>query len=136
MDCRLAERPTFDANQLTGSKPITGLALAWRRWPRAGSTASAPATNAGPQAQRPSPGTGSAAHSDPQASSRKEARTMDKNRTDGAKREVKGAMKQFMGKITGNASKEKAGSVERQLGEVQKSAGEAADEIRDAAKKP
>ena len=60
---------------------------------------------------------------------------MDKNRTAGAKREMKGAVKEFFGKITGNESKELAGSVERKLGKVQKAAGEASDEVRDAAQK-
>ena len=60
---------------------------------------------------------------------------MDKNRKDGAERELKGTVKEFIGKVTGNESKELAGSVERKLGKVQKAAGEASDEIRDAAKK-
>ena len=60
---------------------------------------------------------------------------MDKNRTAGAKHELKGTVKEFIGKVTGNESKELAGSVERKLGKVQKAAGEASDEIRDAAKK-
>jgi uncharacterized protein YjbJ (UPF0337 family) len=60
---------------------------------------------------------------------------MDKNRTAGAKHELKGTVKELIGKVTGNESKELAGSVERKLGKVQKAAGEAADEIRDAAKK-
>ena len=61
---------------------------------------------------------------------------MDKNRTAGAEKELKGTVKEFIGKITGNEAKELAGSVERKLGKVQKAAGEASDEIRDAAKKP
>lgn len=60
---------------------------------------------------------------------------MDKNRNSGAKHEIKGAVKEFVGKITGNDSKELAGSVEQKLGQVQRKAGEASDEIRDAAKK-
>ena len=60
---------------------------------------------------------------------------MDKNRTAGAKHKLKGTVKEFIGKVTGNGSKELAGKVERQLGAVQESAGEASDEIRDAAKK-
>jgi uncharacterized protein YjbJ (UPF0337 family) len=60
---------------------------------------------------------------------------MDKNRTAGAKHEMKGAVKELIGKVTGNESKELAGSVERKLGKVQKAAGEASDEIREAAKK-
>lgn len=60
---------------------------------------------------------------------------MDKNRTSGAKHEVKGALKELAGKVTGNESKELAGNVENKLGKVQRKAGEAADEIRDAGKK-
>lgn len=60
---------------------------------------------------------------------------MDKNRSAGAKREIKGAVKELIGKVTGNEPKELAGSVERKLGKVQQAAGEASDEIRDAAKK-
>lgn len=59
---------------------------------------------------------------------------MDKNRGAGAKHEVKGAIKELTGKVTGNDSKELAGKVEHELGTVQRKAGEAADEIRDAAK--
>jgi len=50
--------------------------------------------------------------------------------------ELAEVVKEFIGKVTGNESKEMAGSVERKLGKVQKAAGEAADEIRDAVKKP
>ena len=60
---------------------------------------------------------------------------MDKNRTAGAKHKLKGSVKEFIGKVTGNESKEAAGKMERKLGKVQKAAGEASDEIRDAAKK-
>jgi len=60
---------------------------------------------------------------------------MDKNRTDGTKHEIKGAVKELVGKVTGNTSKEIAGNLEKNLGKVQRKAGEASDEIRDAAKK-
>ena len=60
---------------------------------------------------------------------------MDKNRTDGTKHEIKGAVKELVGKVTGNSSKELAGNLEKNLGKVQRKAGEASDEIRDAAKK-
>jgi uncharacterized protein YjbJ (UPF0337 family) len=59
---------------------------------------------------------------------------MDKNRTAGAKHEIKGALKELAGKVTGNESKELAGKAERKLGKVQRKAGEASDEIRDTAK--
>jgi uncharacterized protein YjbJ (UPF0337 family) len=60
---------------------------------------------------------------------------MDDNRTQGAKREIKGAIKEVVGKVTGNDSKELAGNVEKNLGKVQRKAGEASDEIREAARK-
>jgi uncharacterized protein YjbJ (UPF0337 family) len=60
---------------------------------------------------------------------------MDDNRTIGARHEVKGAIKELVGKVTGNDSKELAGNVEKNLGKVQRKAGEASDEIRDAAKR-
>jgi uncharacterized protein YjbJ (UPF0337 family) len=64
-----------------------------------------------------------------------EATPMDNNRTEGTKREIKGAIKEVVGKVTGNDSKELAGNVEKNLGKVQRKAGEASDEIRDAARK-
>jgi uncharacterized protein YjbJ (UPF0337 family) len=60
---------------------------------------------------------------------------MDKNRNLGTRHEIKGAVKEVIGKVTGNKSKEIAGNLEKNLGKVQKNAGEAADAIRDAAKK-
>jgi len=60
---------------------------------------------------------------------------MDKNRKEGTKHEIKGAVKEMIGKATGNSSKELAGKVEKNLGKVQRKAGEASDEIRDAAAK-
>ncbi len=60
---------------------------------------------------------------------------MDKNRKEGLKHEVKGAVKETVGKLTGNSSKALAGNVEKNLGKVQKEAGRASDAIRDAARK-
>jgi uncharacterized protein YjbJ (UPF0337 family) len=37
---------------------------------------------------------------------------MDKNRTEGTKHEVKGTVKEGIGKVTGNKSKEAAGNIE------------------------
>ena len=55
---------------------------------------------------------------------------MDKNRTEGAKHEFKGTVKEVAGKITGNKSREVAGNIEKNVGKVQKHLGEAADETR------
>ena len=57
---------------------------------------------------------------------------MDKNRTVGAKREIKGTAKEVAGKLTGNTAKEVAGKTEKNLGKMQRKVGEAADEVRDA----
>ena len=37
---------------------------------------------------------------------------MDKNRTEGMKHEVKGAMKEAVGKVTGDHAKQAAGNIE------------------------
>src|SRR5579875_2615505 len=60
---------------------------------------------------------------------------MDKNRTEGTKREIKGTIKEVTGKVTGNKSKEIAGNIEKNTGKVQKSLGRAADQMRDAARR-
>ncbi|MBB6244466.1 uncharacterized protein YjbJ (UPF0337 family) [Rhodanobacter sp. MP1X3] len=61
--------------------------------------------------------------------------TMDKNRTEGAKHEVKGAIKEGIGKVTGNKSKEVAGNAEKNAGKVQHAVGKAADKAREDAKR-
>lgn len=60
---------------------------------------------------------------------------MDKNRSEGMKHEIKGAVKETVGKVTGNKSKEVAGNLEKNLGKIQNQAGKASDAIRDAARK-
>ena len=60
---------------------------------------------------------------------------MDKNRTEGTKHEIKGAVKEGVGKLTGNKTKEVAGNIEKNAGKVQKEVGKAADAKRDAAKR-
>jgi len=59
---------------------------------------------------------------------------MDKNRKEGLKHEIKGSVKETVGKVTGNSSKELAGNVEKNLGKVQNQAGKASDAIRNAAR--
>jgi uncharacterized protein YjbJ (UPF0337 family) len=58
---------------------------------------------------------------------------MDKNRKEGAKHEIKGTVKEMVGKITYDLPKEIAGKLEKNLGKVQKEAGKASDAIRIAA---
>lgn len=60
---------------------------------------------------------------------------VDKNRTDGTKHEVKGAIKEGVGKVTGNKTKEVSGNIEKNAGKVQKEVGKAADHARSDAKK-
>lgn len=57
---------------------------------------------------------------------------MDKNRTEGAKHEIKGSVKELVGKVTGNKVKEAKGNAEKNIGKVQKAAGEAIDKARKA----
>jgi uncharacterized protein YjbJ (UPF0337 family) len=64
-----------------------------------------------------------------------EHRIMDKNRTQGAKREFKGTVKEVTGNVTGDKSKEVAGNIEKNTGKAQKHVGQAADHMRDAAHK-
>ena len=56
---------------------------------------------------------------------------MDNNRKEGAKREFGGAVKEGVGKATGDRSKELEGNIQKNTGKVQREIGEAADDIRD-----
>ncbi len=60
---------------------------------------------------------------------------MDKDRKDGLKHEVKGALKEAEGKITGDKLRQAQGNVEKKLGKIQNAAGKAADKARDQVKK-
>jgi uncharacterized protein YjbJ (UPF0337 family) len=60
---------------------------------------------------------------------------MDKNRIDGAAKEIKGATKEFVGKVTGDHIKEASGVAEKTVGTVQRKAGEAIDEADHEAKR-
>jgi uncharacterized protein YjbJ (UPF0337 family) len=64
-----------------------------------------------------------------------EMHIMDTNRKEGTKREVKGAVKEMVGKLTGNTSKQVAGNVEKNLGKIQNEAGKASDAVRNAVRK-
>lgn len=57
---------------------------------------------------------------------------VDRNRTEGAKHQVKGKVREVAGKVTGNKSKEISGNIEKNVGKVQKNVGEAGDEVRNA----
>lgn len=60
---------------------------------------------------------------------------MDKNRTEGTKHEVKGAIKEGVGKVTGNVGKQVEGNIEKNAGKLQNAVGKAADKQREEEKK-
>jgi uncharacterized protein YjbJ (UPF0337 family) len=55
---------------------------------------------------------------------------MDHNRVEGTKHEVKGAVKEVAGKVTGDKWQEAKGAVEKNVGKVQKKVGEASDDAK------
>jgi uncharacterized protein YjbJ (UPF0337 family) len=60
---------------------------------------------------------------------------MDKDRIAGAAHRVKGAVKETIGKITGDAKTQAEGAAEKTAGKVQNIVGGAKDAIRNAVKK-
>jgi uncharacterized protein YjbJ (UPF0337 family) len=59
---------------------------------------------------------------------------MDKNRIEGAAKEMKGTIKEATGKLTGNRKLEAEGKVEKAAGEVQSTVGKAKDAVKNAGK--
>lgn len=59
---------------------------------------------------------------------------MDKNRIEGAAKELKGTIKEAAGKLTGNKKLEAEGKSEKIAGDVQGKVGKGADAVRDALK--
>lgn len=59
---------------------------------------------------------------------------MDDNRKEGTKREFSGAVKEGIGKATGDRSKEIEGNVQKNTGKVQREVGEASDDVRKTAR--
>lgn len=59
---------------------------------------------------------------------------MDKDRIDGAGKEIKGAIKDAAGKVTGNVGLQAEGKADKAAGKVQGEVGKAKDETRDAVK--
>ncbi|MGU7811527.1 CsbD family protein [Burkholderia sp. AW49-1] len=55
---------------------------------------------------------------------------MDRNRIEGKLKQVKGSVKEALGKVTGDRETEAEGVAEQQAGKVQEKAGEAADAVR------
>jgi uncharacterized protein YjbJ (UPF0337 family) len=60
---------------------------------------------------------------------------MDKNRVEGAAKQLKGSVKEAMGKVTGNRVKQAEGAAERLAGTMQAKLGEAADALRERVKR-
>jgi uncharacterized protein YjbJ (UPF0337 family) len=56
---------------------------------------------------------------------------MDKNRVQGAGREMRGRIKEAAGKLTGDEKLKAEGKVEKMAGKVQNAAGGAVDKARD-----
>ncbi|PFH19672.1 MULTISPECIES: CsbD family protein [Burkholderia] len=55
---------------------------------------------------------------------------MDRNRIEGKLKQVKGSVKEALGKVTGDRETEAQGVAEQQAGKLQEKAGEAADAVR------
>jgi uncharacterized protein YjbJ (UPF0337 family) len=60
---------------------------------------------------------------------------MDKNRIEGVAKQVKGSVKEAIGKMTGDKQVELEGVAEKNLGKAQAKAGELADKVRDKLEK-
>lgn len=60
---------------------------------------------------------------------------MDKDRIKGTAEQVKGSIKEAVGKITGNDKLELEGKTDKVAGKAQAKVGEAKDAVRDAVKK-
>jgi uncharacterized protein YjbJ (UPF0337 family) len=60
---------------------------------------------------------------------------MDKDRIDGAARQVKGAVKETVGRVTGDAKTQAEGAAEKAAGKVQNIVGGAKDADRETVKK-
>lgn len=60
---------------------------------------------------------------------------MDQDRVGGTLRQVKGGIKEAIGKITGDTKAQAEGAAERTAGKVQNTAGGAKDGVRDALKR-
>ena len=57
---------------------------------------------------------------------------MDLDRIEGAGHEVKGAVKEAAGKVTGDKKTQLKGNVEKNVGTAQRELGEAKDDVREA----
>ena len=62
-------------------------------------------------------------------------KSMDKDRIAGAAKQAKGAVKEAVGKVTGDAKLQTEGAADKVAGKVQNAAGGAKDAVRNAVKK-
>jgi uncharacterized protein YjbJ (UPF0337 family) len=60
---------------------------------------------------------------------------VDENRVEGIGHQIKGAIKEGIGKVTGDTKTQAEGAAEKTAGKVQNAVGGAADKVRDAADK-
>jgi uncharacterized protein YjbJ (UPF0337 family) len=60
---------------------------------------------------------------------------MDKDRVEGAAHQVKGTVKEVVGKVTGDPKTQAEGAAEKTAGRVQNAVGGAKDALRDSLKK-
>jgi uncharacterized protein YjbJ (UPF0337 family) len=60
---------------------------------------------------------------------------MDKDRIEGAAKQLKGSVKETFGKVTGDTKTEAEGAAEKTAGKIQNTIGGAKDSVRDAFKK-
>ena len=61
---------------------------------------------------------------------------MDKNRIEGAIKEIKGAAKEAVGKVVGDAKLQSDGKAEKAVGKIQNAVGGLNDAVSDAVNKP
>ncbi len=61
---------------------------------------------------------------------------MDKNRIEGSIKEIKGAAKEAVGKVVGDAKLQNDGKTEKAVGKIQNAVGGLSDAVSDAVKKP
>jgi uncharacterized protein YjbJ (UPF0337 family) len=66
---------------------------------------------------------------------RSEEIELDKNRKNGAVRQVQGTIKELTGKLTGDKSQELEGKAEKNVGKAQSKVGEATDALRNIVRK-
>jgi len=60
---------------------------------------------------------------------------MDKNRVEGIAKQVKGSVKEAIGKVTGDTKIQTEGIAEKNVGKTQVKVGEVADKLRDRSRK-